>query len=113
MSLHKSGALKSKEKQKRQDEKSGLQTRFQVHRKRKTIMLKQQYEVAVMSRSSKEQDGPDGYQTHKEIRPENASNMDHDTERKSGGANEIFSCQAQSDNAEINQVEARCTSASV
>ena len=38
--------------------------------------------------------------------------LDHDTERKSVGANEIFSCQTQSDNAELNQVEARCTSAS-
>ena len=106
--------LKRKEKQQRQDEKQGLQTLFQVDIRKKKIVLKQQHEAAVISRSSNEQGGLDGYETHEEIRPENASKMDldHDIERKSLGANEIFSCQAQSSNAEINQVEARCTSAS-
>ena len=38
--------------------------------------------------------------------------FDHDTERKSVGATETFSCQAQSDNAETKHFEAQCTSAS-
>ena len=92
MSLHKSGAAQRKENQKRQHEKRDLQTLVQVDIKKENNV-----ETAIQS-SSNEQDGLDGYETHEEIRPENASEMDldRDIERKSVGANEIFSCQAQS-----------------